>query len=40
MKFLVLNIQKTALKNLNEEEHGQSENEHFQAVERVILLLL
>ena len=33
-------IDKTAPKNLNEEEHGQSENKKFEALERVTLLLL
>ena len=38
MKFVVFKIEKTALKNLNEEEHRKSDNEEFEAFERVIPL--
>ena len=40
LKFVVFKIDKTETKNLNEEEHGQSKNEDFEAFKRVILLLL
>ena len=39
MKFVVLKIEKTSLKDLNEEEeHGQTENEESEAFKRVINL--
>ena len=38
LKFLVFITGETASTNLNEEEHGQSENEVFEVLESVILL--
>ena len=38
--FDVFKIKKTAEKNLIEEKYRQSENEEFEAFERVIVLLL
>ena len=40
LKFVVFKIEKTALKNLNKEEHGQSDNENLKPFERIALLLL
>ena len=40
LKFAVFKLDQIAFKNFNEEEHEQSENEEFEAFERVIFLLL
>ena len=40
LKFVDLKINKAVSKDLNEENHGQSKNEGFEAFERVILFLL
>ena len=37
--FIVFKMDKTASENSSEEQHGQLENEEFEASERVILLL-
>ena len=39
LKIATLKLYKATLKNLNEEEHGQSEYEECEAFERAILLL-
>ena len=36
LKFVDLKINKAVSKDLNEEDHGQSKNEGFEAFERVI----
>lgn len=39
MKLLVFKIDKTESKNFNEEEHGQSEKEEFETLDRPISVL-
>ena len=39
MKVAAFKFDKATSKNLNEEKHGQSEYEEFEAFERAILLL-
>ena len=40
LKFEVLKTKKNPLENLNEEKYKQSENEEFEAFEKVIIILL
>lgn len=40
LKFVVFKIEKTAWKNLNDEEHKQPKNEESEAFQRVTLLRL
>ena len=40
LKFEVFKTEKTGLRNLNDEKYRQSENEEFEAFERIIILLL